>query len=340
MTNTNIYQEQTTIVIPSREYDFLVVECIKKIRELYKSIQIILVLDEINETAKQNIENVLVVKSENKNMSAKRNLGVSFAKTEYIAFLDSDAYPNRNWLESGITFLNNNKDYSAITGTQYNPPTDNFVQNCLRLVRYSPLFTHKEWFIIIDKNAQEQDCNVLITSNVIMRKNDYEKINGMNENIYLAEDNEFSERLVKSGYKIRFIPNASVFHREATMYPFLRKIYCMSYYYANTFIKGKLIKGLKQSLLQFLPLFAVIFYLILFTFTEYKLQLLIFPFLAIILLIKCALAESKKLETSQLKAFFIIFFTYCIFCAIWVIGTLLGSINFPTKSIQKCYKNY
>ena len=273
-------------------------------------------------------------------MSAKRNLGVSYAQTKYVAFLDSDAYPIKNWLENGVDFLEKNKEYSAITGTQFNPPTDTFTQKCLRLVRYSPLFTHKEWCIIIDKNAQEQDCDVLITSNVIMRKEDYEKINGMNENIYLAEDNEFSERMIKAGYKFRFIPSVSVFHREATMYPFLRKIYCMSYYYANMFMKGKRIKNLKQSLFQFLPLFAVLLYIIFFIFSDYKLQLLIFPFLAIILLIKHAIDESKKLEYSHFKGFLIIFFTYCAFCAIWVIGTLMGSINFPSKSVQKCYKNY
>lgn len=338
--NSQIYEEQTTIIIPSREFDALLEKCINKIRELYKFIKIIIILDEINEETKQNIENLLIIKSENKNMSAKRNLGVSYSKTKYIAFLDSDAYPNKNWLENGVDFLEKNKEYSAITGTQFNPPTDNFTQRCLRLVRYSPLFTHKEWCIIIDKDAQEQDCDVLITSNVIMRKEDYENINGMNENIYLAEDNEFSERMIKAGYKLRFIPNASVFHREATMYPFLRKVYCMSYYYANMFVKGKRIKNLKQSLTQFIPLFAVLFYLIFFIFSNYKIQLLIFPFLAIVLLIKYAIDESKKLEYSHFKGFLIIFFTYCAFCAIWVIGTLMGSINFPSKSIQECYKNY
>lgn len=333
----NNYEKLVSIIIPSRNIDYLLEECIEKIRLLYKEIKIILILDEIN---KELANDITILKSINPNMSAKRNLGVSYAQTKYIAFLDSDAYPIKNWLENGVDFLEKNKEYSAITGTQFNPPTDTFTQKCLRLVRYSPLFTHKEWCIIIDKNAQEQNCDVLITSNVIMRKEDYENINGMNENIYLAEDNEFSERMIKAGYKFRFIPSVSVFHREATMYPFLRKIYCMSYYYANMFIKGKRIKNLKQSLFQFLPLFAVLLYIIFFIFSDYKLQLLIFPFLAIILLIKNAIDESKKLEYSHFKGFLIIFFTYCAFCAIWVIGTLMGSINFPSKSVQKCYKNY
>lgn len=333
----NNYEKLVSIIIPSRNIDYLLEECIEKIRLLYKEIKIILILDEIN---KELANDITILKSINPNMSAKRNLGVSYAQTKYIAFLDSDAYPIKNWLENGVDFLEKNKEYSAITGTQFNPPTDTFTQKCLRLVRYSPLFTHKEWCIIIDKNAQEQNCDVLITSNVIMRKEDYENINGMNENIYLAEDNEFSERMIKAGYKFRFIPSVSVFHREATMYPFLRKIYCMSYYYANMFIKGKRIKNLKQSLFQFLPLFAVLLYIIFFIFSDYKLQLLIFLFLAIILLIKYAIDESKKLEYSHFKGFLIIFFTYCAFCAIWVIGTLMGSINFPSKSVQKCYKNY
>ena len=31
-----------------------------------------------------------------KNMSAKRNIGANLADTKYLAFLDSDAYPNKD----------------------------------------------------------------------------------------------------------------------------------------------------------------------------------------------------------------------------------------------------
>ena len=225
MKNKN-FEQSVSIIIPSRNADYLLKECIEKIRELYNEVHIVLVLDEIGENSLGGGEkNITVLKSTNPNMSAKRNQGVYSCKTEYIAFLDSDAYPCRNQLETGVAFLEENQSYSAVTGCQYNPPSDKFEQICLRLVRFSPLFTHKEWLSVTDRNVHPYDCEVLMTSNVIMRRFDYIKINGMNENIYLAEDSEFSWRLIKNGYRIRFIPQVSVFHHECTLYPFLRKVY-------------------------------------------------------------------------------------------------------------------
>ena len=333
----NNYENKVSIIIPSRSIDYILEECIYQIRKIYKEVKIILILDEIN---KEVSNDITVLKSRNLNMSAKRNQGVEIATTEYIAFLDSDAYPNKGWIEEGISFLEKNKNYSAVTGNQFNPITDSFEQKCLRLVRFSRLFTHSEWCIVIDKNAKEQDCTEFMTSNVIMRKNDYENSGGMNENIYLAEDNEFSERLIRKGYKIRFIPLVSVFHRESKMYPFLRKIYCMSYYYANTLIKGRPVKQIKQSIIQLVPLMGVLCFIFLCLFIPNPIFLSSLPILALFTLILEAKKEANKLERNKTKGFLIILFTFCMFCAIWVIGSLLGLINFPSKSIQKCYKHY
>lgn len=333
----NNYENKVSIIIPSRNIDYILEECIYQIRKLYKEVKIILILDEIN---KELPNDITILKSKNINMSAKRNQGVEVVTTKYIAFLDSDSFPNQNWLEEGVSFLEQNENYSAVTGNQFNPITDSFEQKCLRLVRFSRLFTHKEWCIVIDKNAQEQDCSEVMISNVIMRKEDYIKVGGMNEYIYLAEDNEFSLRIIKQGHKIRFIPKVSVFHRESKMYPFLRKIYCMSYYYANTLIKGKPVKTIKQSIIQLVPLIGVVAFTLLCLTIPNPIFLIILPILAILILILEAKKEAKKLEEKRTKGFFIILFTFCMFCAIWVIGSFLGLINFPSRSIQKCYKHY
>lgn len=335
--NNNDYEKDVTIIIPSRNIDYLLEECIEKIRELYKEIKIILILDEIN---KEIDSNITILKSKSLNMSAKRNQGVEVAQTKYIAFLDSDSYSIAGWLENGVDFLENNENYSTVTGCQFNPPSDTFEQKCLRLVRFSRLFTHAEWCIVIDRNAKERDCNEFMTSNAIMKKQDYIDIGGMNEKIYLAEDNEFSQRLTENGYKIRFIPQFSVYHRESKMYPFLRKIYCMSYYYANTFVKGHPVKTIKQTIFQLLPLFGIITFIFLSILLKFSPYLLILPIFALLLLALEANKESKKLDEQRTKGFFIIFFTFCMFCAIWVIGSFLGLINFPSKNIQKCYKHY
>ena len=340
----NSTENNVTIIIPSKNTDSLLLKCINKIRELYKTVKIILILDEINEDNTFSDENIMILKSENCNMSAKRNLGVKNSETKYAAFIDSDAYPKENWLENAVCFLENNADYTAVTGCQFSPDDDNFVQICLRHVRFNRLFTHREWCMITDENSEEQDCTGFITSNVIIKRTDYETIGGMNENIYLAEDNEFSARLTSMKYKIRFIPEVSVYHRESTFYPFFRKIYCMSYYYANMFVKGKPVKSLRDSVYQFYPLICIIlFFLLWILFVSYGINplfLLILPAIAITILLSEAFNESQKLRDNKIKGFFIISAAFFCFCAVWVTGTLLGTVNFPTKKIQTLYKHY
>ena len=45
-----------------------------------------------------------------KNMSFKRNLAVKAYKSKYIAFIDSDAYPSKNWLTIADNFLKKIKE--------------------------------------------------------------------------------------------------------------------------------------------------------------------------------------------------------------------------------------
>ena len=112
-------------------------ECISETRKLYEDVKIILILDEINEEkAKKFDKNIIFQKSEQLNMSAKRNQGVKIANTDYIGFIDSDAYPNQNWIENAIDFLQNNQDYSAVTGNQFLPPNDDVQKQCLRQIRF------------------------------------------------------------------------------------------------------------------------------------------------------------------------------------------------------------
>ncbi len=341
----NNYEKLTSIIIPARNIDYLLEECIQKIRELYSSIQIIIILDETdNEKTCKYPNNIKIIKAENPNMSAKRNLGVKNADTKYIAFIDSDSYPNEGWLETGVNFLENNNNYTAVTGNQFNPINDSFEQKCLRLVRFSPLFTHEEWCKVIDKNAHECDCTEFMTSNVIIKAKYYSELGGMNENIYLAEDNEFSKRLIQNNYKIRFIPKVCVYHHECKLIPYLRKIYAMSYYYANTFIKGKPVKTEKETLKQYLPLIGIILFCFLFgIFAMLKmnpLYLISLPLIILGIFLIEAVKTSLKLEKENIKGFIFIFTVFCLFCLIWVIGTLFGTINFPIKDIKNYYKHY
>ena len=112
------YQQNTTIVIPARKVDDLLIECVRKTRELYPVVKMVLVLDDLQT---ENIfdENVVVLKSEKKTMSAKRNQGVAIADTKYILFIDSDSYPRKNLLEKEKKVIYNGQDLVLHLNTYY-----------------------------------------------------------------------------------------------------------------------------------------------------------------------------------------------------------------------------
>ena len=87
-----------TIIIPCISFDD-VNECIKKIRKIYKKIKIIVCLNEKNNPMKKD-KNLKFIFTKAHGIGKKRNIAVEHCKTKYLAFLDSDAYPKKGWIES------------------------------------------------------------------------------------------------------------------------------------------------------------------------------------------------------------------------------------------------
>ena len=331
-----------SIIIPSREYDSYVNKCISKIRALYKNIKIILILDEEPKDIKLE-DNIEILKSQSTNMSEKRNQGVNYCNTKYIAFLDSDAYPKENWLETGINFLEAHQDYSAATGCWYLPKDGNTIEtNVIRNTIFNSVFNFKEATKIIDYNAKEHDCNEFISANVIMRRQDYIDIGGMDKNRYIGEDIEFSQRLVQNNYKIRFIPELAVYHYERTLIPHLKKHYFYGYYYANNFIKRKKLEPIKRSFFRFLPLIMSFLYIILSIIllkTSFHIEIIfILPLLILLIFLEQAYLITKRINMGRkCYTFFLTLFTIISFCAVHVTSTLHGLLNLPKTNLKKGY---
>ena len=96
-----------TIIIPCVKLQD-VQKCLKKIRGEYKNIKIIICLNKIN-LKKKKEKNVKFIKTKAISIAEKRNIAVNNCKSKYMAFLDSDAYPGKDWIESTFKFLKKKK---------------------------------------------------------------------------------------------------------------------------------------------------------------------------------------------------------------------------------------
>ena len=60
-------------------------------------------------------------------MSKKRNIAAKKFKSKYIAFIDSDAYPNKNWLKLGTKYLKQKKG-DVVGGPSLPFPKQNYLE--------------------------------------------------------------------------------------------------------------------------------------------------------------------------------------------------------------------
>jgi len=104
-----MYQKLVSVIIPTYNRAHLVVEAIQSAKaQSYTAIQIIVVDDGSQDGTAQKVaqlENVEYYYQENKGQAAARNLGLSYAKGEYIASLDSDDIWHKDFLKVAVAAL-------------------------------------------------------------------------------------------------------------------------------------------------------------------------------------------------------------------------------------------
>ena len=99
--------EKVNIIIPAIKIDDELIKCLKEINKIKYSnffVTIVLDYDENGRLPKLKYKTKKLTVGKI-NMSKKRNIAAKKFKSKYIAFIDSDAYPNKNWLKLATKYL-------------------------------------------------------------------------------------------------------------------------------------------------------------------------------------------------------------------------------------------
>ena len=108
-----------SILIPCRTVDSFAKECVAQCRDLvYKEFEIILLPD-----SEAILEGARVVPTGPVLPGRKRNMGADVAAGAVLAYIDSDAYPRRDWLANAVTHLQE-KGVGAVGGPAETSPSD------------------------------------------------------------------------------------------------------------------------------------------------------------------------------------------------------------------------
>ena len=212
------------IVIPSIQLSEELVYCLQKLNnQTYKNFFVTIVLDFKNKKKLPKLKYKLnILLSGKKNMSYKRNFAVKKFQSDLIAFLDSDAYPNKDWLRIANKFFKKTTNLNTISGGPSIPfPKQSYNE---MLCHYAKRSFYVTGYLNFRKyKSKSRYCDWIESCNMFMKRALYLRHGGMSVKKYLGEDKELIARLKKSDHSIKVFFNSKLFiyHKERGIKKFL-----------------------------------------------------------------------------------------------------------------------
>ena len=200
--------ERISIIIPCKEIDSLTEKCIQECLKLdYENFEI-LVLPDDSESKKFSDEKIKIINTGKVKPALKRNLGMEKAEGKFFAFIDSDAYPEKNWLKNAIKYFEDGK-IGIVGGPNLTPSEANLDE------KISGYVLSNFWVsgpanirYCVDEN---QIVKELPSCNYISRKEISPKYK---EGFLTAEDSKFCFDVKKKGYDILYAKDVVVYHHR------------------------------------------------------------------------------------------------------------------------------
>ena len=201
-----------SIIIPFKTVTDYLEETLAHINDLlFKNFEVILLPDgEIN-LPKQG-DQIKIIPTGEVSPAVKRDIGARYAKGEFLAFIDDDAYPTPEWLNIAYKIFSQKHEVTAIGGPAITPPTDPFwakVSGAVFLSRFSGGIPERYLPIFPMKFVDDWP-----TVNLIVRKEAFESIGGFNSEFWPGEDTLFCREILKKGGKILYVPDLIVWHHR------------------------------------------------------------------------------------------------------------------------------
>ncbi len=215
-----------SIIIAVKKWQRNLEECLFKCRQLnFSDFEILIMPDEPVEE-KGDISGGVSVKAIPTGAvgpAHKRDMAIGYARGEILAFIDDDAYPDKDWLNNALEDF---KDISvaAVGGPAVTPPEDGLMRRASGLIFSSPLVSGQFVYRYLPKNRRYVDdypsCNFLV------RKSVMQESGGFDTNFWPGEDSKLCLEITKKlGKKIVYDPAVLVYHHRRPLFlPHLKQV--------------------------------------------------------------------------------------------------------------------
>jgi cellulose synthase/poly-beta-1,6-N-acetylglucosamine synthase-like glycosyltransferase len=209
-----------SIIIPVKEFNQNLDECIKHCLELdYPDYEIIVLPDFSIEL----YYNVRVVPTGVKGPSDKRNIGIKEAAGEIIAFLDDDAFPPKDWLRNAVRNFNDG-EIAAVGGPAVTPGNDGLKEKASGSIYSSFLGGGVYRYRYIPRKKRFVDD--FPSCNFIVRKSVLKEAGGFKTKFWPGEDTALCLEITKKlGKRMVYDPAALVYHHRRKLFiPHLKQV--------------------------------------------------------------------------------------------------------------------
>jgi len=207
-----------SIIIPCKKIDPYSKQCIDYCKKLnYKDFEILLLPDD----ASEKIEGVRLISTGYMPPGKKRNVGIANASGDFCAFIDSDAYPRRDWLSNAIRYFDN-PQIAAVGGPGLTPEEDNVMQKASGHVLSSLMVGNLASRCRAEHSFESDDIH---SCNFIARKTLLKEVGGWNEKYWPGEDTLICLALRKLDKKLVEASDVVVYHhRHPLLMPHLKQV--------------------------------------------------------------------------------------------------------------------
>ncbi|MFH0832026.1 MAG: glycosyltransferase [archaeon] len=213
-------EEFVSIIIPCRNIDAYTRQCLKFCLELNYSSYEILLLPDKKEKIEMRNKKIRVIPTGKVVPAAKRNIGMKNSRAGIFAFIDSDAYPDKNWLRNAVMHLKNS-EIGLAGGPNLTPKEDSWKQKISGMILASYFCSGRT--SIRYKISKEQETIELPSCNFLVKKDCATKFE---PDLLTAEDTKFCFNVWKRGKKVMYEPDITVYHHRRKIFlPHLKQIW-------------------------------------------------------------------------------------------------------------------